>query len=81
MTVFATYPSLRDRSVLVTGGGSGIGAAIVHAMAGQGSKVAFIDFDAEASRNWTQAYDIAAADLIIEGFVDAARAGVLRAAR
>ncbi|MCB1342611.1 MAG: hypothetical protein KDK24_16390 [Pseudooceanicola sp.] len=46
---------------------------------------AMLDFlgfvDAEASRNWTQAYDIAAADLIIEGFVDAARAGVLRAAR
>jgi NAD(P)-dependent dehydrogenase (short-subunit alcohol dehydrogenase family) len=49
MTRFARYPSLEGRSVLVTGGGSGIGAAIVHAFAGQGSKVAFLDFDAAGS--------------------------------
>jgi NAD(P)-dependent dehydrogenase (short-subunit alcohol dehydrogenase family) len=45
----ATYPSLADRSVLVTGGGSGIGAEIVRQFARQKSKVAFIYFDAEAS--------------------------------
>jgi D-xylose 1-dehydrogenase len=45
MTKFATYPSLEGRSVLVTGGGSGIGAATVLAFAEQQSKVAFIDFD------------------------------------
>ena len=42
---FAIYPSLKDRSVLVTGGASGIGAAIVRAFAEQGSKVGFVDFD------------------------------------
>lgn len=44
---FAIYPSLRDTSVLVTGGASGIGMEIVRAFAGQGSKVAFLDFDVE----------------------------------
>lgn len=39
----ATYPSLRDRNVLVTGGASGIGAGIVEEFARQGSKVTFID--------------------------------------
>src|SRR5690349_17229378 len=44
---FATYPSLKDKSVIVTGGASGIGAEIVRAFAGQGSKVGFVDFDVE----------------------------------
>jgi NAD(P)-dependent dehydrogenase (short-subunit alcohol dehydrogenase family) len=46
---FATYPSLRDRVVLVTGGASGIGAEEVAQFARQGAKVAFLDIaDAEA---------------------------------
>lgn len=46
---FAHYPSLADRVVLVTGGGSGIGASIVSAFAGQGAKVAFLDIDRDSS--------------------------------
>jgi D-xylose 1-dehydrogenase len=46
----AVYPSLKDRTVLVTGGGSGIGEAIVRQFVGQGSRVGFIDIDAAASK-------------------------------
>jgi len=37
----ATYPSLRDRVVFISGGSSGIGAELVRAFATQGSRVAF----------------------------------------
>ena len=39
----AIYPDLEGKSVLVTGGGSGIGAAIVRAFVRQRAKVGFID--------------------------------------
>jgi D-xylose 1-dehydrogenase len=46
----ATYPSLKDRVVLVTGGGSGIGEEIVRQFARQGSRVAFVDIHVESSQ-------------------------------
>ncbi len=49
MANWAIYPSLEQRSVFVTGGGSGIGAAIVAAFCEQGAEVAFVDIDVEAS--------------------------------
>jgi NAD(P)-dependent dehydrogenase (short-subunit alcohol dehydrogenase family) len=49
MTQETSYPSLKGRTVLVTGGGSGIGEAIVRQFLAQGSRVAFIDIDVEAS--------------------------------
>ena len=49
MPDFATYPSLKGRSVFVSGGGSGIGASIVEHFAAQGSKVGFVDINEPAS--------------------------------
>ncbi len=46
---FANYPSLADRCVLITGGGSGIGAAMVQEFALQGAQVVFIDVAEQSS--------------------------------
>ena len=45
MSEIASYPSLKGRTVFVTGGASGIGASIVAAFAAQGAKVGFVDLD------------------------------------
>jgi NAD(P)-dependent dehydrogenase (short-subunit alcohol dehydrogenase family) len=50
MTTQAHYPSLQGKRVFITGGGSGIGAALVSAFAQQGAHVAFIDVAQDASR-------------------------------
>ena len=42
-TRYATYPSLKNRVVLITGGATGIGEALVTQFARQGSRVAFLD--------------------------------------
>ena len=42
-TAIATYPSLRDAVVVITGGGGGIGAALTRRFAQQGAKVGFLD--------------------------------------
>jgi NAD(P)-dependent dehydrogenase (short-subunit alcohol dehydrogenase family) len=49
-TQFATYPSLAGRSVLITGGATGIGASLVAHFARQGSRVAFLDIQDEPAR-------------------------------
>jgi D-xylose 1-dehydrogenase len=46
---FAIYPSLEDRLVVVTGGASGIGAAIVEACAMQNAQVVFLDIQDTAA--------------------------------
>jgi NAD(P)-dependent dehydrogenase (short-subunit alcohol dehydrogenase family) len=45
----AIYPDLEGKSVLVSGGGSGIGASIVRAFAQQKAKVGFLDIAREPS--------------------------------
>ncbi|KAI1865512.1 uncharacterized protein JN550_008269 [Neoarthrinium moseri] len=51
MAQYATYPSLRGKTVLITGGAEGIGAAAVELFCKQGSKVIFLDYsEASAAR-------------------------------
>jgi NAD(P)-dependent dehydrogenase (short-subunit alcohol dehydrogenase family) len=45
----AIYPSLKDKVVVVTGGASGIGAAIVEAFARQQAQVVFLDIQDKAA--------------------------------
>jgi NAD(P)-dependent dehydrogenase (short-subunit alcohol dehydrogenase family) len=83
---FSTYPSLRDKTVFVTGGGSGIGAAIVAAFAEQGARVAFVDIAEEASAAlarqigeaghhapWWRTCDVRDITALQAGIADAAR--------
>ncbi|MGB7285376.1 MAG: SDR family oxidoreductase [Salaquimonas sp.] len=47
---FASYPSLKGKTVFLTGGASGIGETTVRAFAEQGARIGFIDMDAEGSQ-------------------------------
>lgn len=50
----AIYPDLKNKIVAVTGGASGIGAAIVSAFHQQGAKVVFFDIDIKAGNELAQ---------------------------
>ncbi len=45
----ARYPSLEGKRVIISGGGSGIGAGLVDGFCRQGAKVAFLDVQRDAS--------------------------------
>lgn len=49
MPDFAIYPSLKNKTVIISGGAQGIGAEIVKAFVTQGAQVAFLDLDETAS--------------------------------
>ena len=51
---YPSYSDLSGKSVLITGGGSGIGAAFVEAFVLQGSRVAFLDIQNEVSQELVQ---------------------------
>jgi len=57
---FASYPSLRGRAVLITGGATGIGESLVRHFAHQGSRVAFLDIQDEPAHRLVD-------DLIAQG--------------
>jgi NAD(P)-dependent dehydrogenase (short-subunit alcohol dehydrogenase family) len=64
---FASYPSLKGTVVFVTGGASGIGEQIVRAFAEQGSRIGFIDLDAERGRALADELERAGASIRFEG--------------
>ena len=67
----AVYPSLEDKSVIITGGASGIGAGLVEAFVTQGARVGFIDvLDGEGQ---------ALAERLGAGFLPARKPGKLPA--
>ena len=59
---FATYPSLKGKTVFITGGASGIGAELVRSFAAQGARVGFVDLN-EAN---SQVLADTSADIIYE---------------
>jgi NAD(P)-dependent dehydrogenase (short-subunit alcohol dehydrogenase family) len=83
----ATYPSLRGRSVFITGGGSGIGACLTESFARQGCLVAFVDHaqapsdalvqkieDAGLSRPWYRKTDVTDIPALQAAIRDASKA-------
>lgn len=80
---FATYPSLKDRTVFITGGASGIGATFVQAFHDQGCKVGFVDLDEAAGSSlaatlgaaaWFRRCDVTDAEALQGGIRAAAAA-------
>lgn len=68
---WARYPSLEGRGVFITGGATGIGAALVEAFCDQGARVGFIDIAADTGEAlarrtgaWFAAVDVTDAEAL-----------------
>lgn len=76
MSEFASYPSLKGKTVMMTGGASGIGAEIVRAFAAQGARVGFLDIDAEGAQAMSDANDGVTHEVCDLRDIDALRSGL-----
>ena len=56
MAEFAIYPSLKGKTVFLTGGASGIGREIVEAFVEQGANIGFLDYDKEGGEALASAH-------------------------
>jgi NAD(P)-dependent dehydrogenase (short-subunit alcohol dehydrogenase family) len=83
MAAYASYPSLKGRTVFVTGGASGIGAEFVAQFHAQGAKVAFVDLQEDegkalagrlADRAWFRRCDVTDAGALQAAIRDAGEA-------
>jgi len=74
------HPSLKGKSVLITGGGSGIGAAHVEAFCAEGAKVTLFDIDRAASEALVETLSPAAETAPVFDHVDLTDIPALRAA-
>lgn len=80
MTASAQYPSLVDRSVLITGGATGIGASLVECFVAQGARVGFLDIDQAAGSALAARLAIGARHAPLFVKADLTDIGALRAA-
>ena len=75
MPQFASYPSLSGRTVMMTGGASGIGREIVEAFAAQGARVGFLDIDRDGAEAVAAAHENVACEICDLRDIDALRRG------
>ena len=84
MTTSASYPSLQGQCIFITGGATGIGAALVRAFAQQGANVAFVDIDVDSAKQlideleseqgpklWYQAIDVTNVEALQQAILEA----------
>lgn len=76
----ALHTDLRDAGVLITGGASGIGAALVAAFAAQGARVAFIDRDEAQGQSLAASLSATSAHPVLFQPADLAEVAALRQA-